>query len=88
MTSLSKDEIDRIAASLAPLIIKQIQANHHEFWVDPETHYRDHLDWGQWRKSLNTAQKIFWTAFIGLIVIGSFVLASVGIMPKLFGKGP
>ncbi len=79
MSNLSDSDIRKIAKALAPMLVSEVHKDHQNFYIDSETHYRDHMYWRQWQGNLNNAQKIFWTAFIGLVVIGSFVLAAFGI---------
>lgn len=79
MSNLSNSEVKKIAEALAPMLVNEVRKDHHSFYIDSETHYQDHMDWRQWRGNLNSAQKIFWTAFIGLVVVGSFVLAAFGV---------
>lgn len=83
--SLEDAEIDRVADQL----IERIHAQKHEFWVDPESHYQDHRrirkleddDIHTLRDLINAyknARTLFWRAFLGLAIIGSIVLAAVG----------
>jgi len=81
--SLSQEEIEKIATELAPMLVSQVRKDHHDFWIDPEIHYKDHLDIRNWIDNLNSAQKIFWTGFLGFVVIGMITLAAVGMIPKL-----
>ena len=40
MTGLSDDDVERIAVSLAPKLVQCVRQGHHDFWIDPEEHYR------------------------------------------------
>lgn len=86
---LSDTDIDRIAAALAPKLIDGVKANHHDFWIDPETHYQDHLTWRQIRpdevhsikelvRLFVTTKGLFWKAFLGAAVLGAIVLTAIG----------
>ena len=69
--ALSKEEIDQIA----DLMVKRVQSTHHNFWIDPETHYQDHLAMREVIGSWTTGKGIFAKAFIGLVVVGMITLA-------------
>ena len=44
MTGLSDDDVERIAVSLAPKLVQCVRQGHHDFWIDPEKHYLDHVE--------------------------------------------
>lgn len=72
--ALSKSEIDQIADAM----VERVQSTQHNFWIDPETHYQDHLAMREVVGSWTTGKGIFTKAFIGLVVIGAFVMAFIG----------
>ena len=41
---LSDDDVERIAISLAPKLVQCVRQGHHDFWIDPEKHYLDHVE--------------------------------------------
>jgi len=43
MSELTPEDIKRIAEALAPVLVAQVKQGHHEFWIDGEEHYQDHL---------------------------------------------
>jgi len=40
---LSDTEVNRLARALAPRLVSQVKSEHHEFWIDHESHYKDHI---------------------------------------------
>lgn len=66
-------------------MVKRVQATHHTFWIDPEIHYKDHIDMREVIGSWKTAKGIFARAFVGLVVIGSLIIAA-GAALKGIGK--
>lgn len=72
---LTDEDVDRIAVRTTELMQERVR----QFYIEPEEHYQDHLTWRQWRTNLNTASKIFWTAFVGLVAVGLCVLAFIGL---------
>lgn len=96
--NISDLDIQHLAKAIAPLLVKNVQASHHEFWIDPESHYKDHLAGRQLAlifdpdmiaalKEISTSYKkgknMFWKVFIGLAVFGLIISAFQG---WLFGK--
>lgn len=97
MTTLSDEDVDRIADAL----VTRIKATKHDFWIDPEQHYKDHSDLRALVEALNsdtltemrgaarafaTVKRAFATLLIGLIAVGAMVLAFGGFANKV--KGP
>lgn len=91
---LNDSDIERIAAALAPKLIEGVRERHHDFWIDPEIHYNDHRTWGNLKSDDITTLKqlidlfvvtrgLFWKAFLGFAIVGSLVMAAVGMG---FGK--
>jgi hypothetical protein len=67
------------AAKIADEMVKQIQSTHHNFWIDPEKHYQDHLAMREVVGSWTSAKGIFTKAFIGLVVVGAITLSIIAI---------
>ena len=53
MTYLSENDVERIAAAIAPKLVQHVRATHHDFWIDPEKHYRDHIEVGRLSNALD-----------------------------------
>jgi len=80
---LNEDEVRAIAKA----VVEEVQQSHHTFWIEPEQHYQDHLAMREVSDTLKTTRSIFFKAFLGLVVLGSIILAAVGMgAGKLFGK--
>lgn len=75
INTLTDSDYEKIAEKL----VEKVQAKHHDFWIDPETHYQDHLKMRDISKTYDTGMSLFFKAFLGLVVIGSVVLAFFGI---------
>jgi len=75
MADLSDRDIDRIADKM----VERVQATHHNFWIDPQKHYDDHLAISEVIGSWRSAKGIFARAFIGFVIIGTIILAAIGI---------
>lgn len=86
---LKDSDIDRIAAALAPRLIEGVRERHHDFWIDPETHYQDHLTWRTLKpedvatlrdliKLFVVTRGLFWKAFLGFAIVGTLVTVAVG----------
>ena len=99
MTELNDEEIQKVAEALAPLLIKDVKALHHDFWIDPETHYQAHirqkqfeniftpdivLALGELVSSYKSGRKFFWKIFLSLIVVGAMTLAFQGWLMERF----
>lgn len=93
---LNESDIERIADALAPKLIDGVRERHHDFWIDPETHYNDHRVW----RALNSddinslkelvrlfvvTRGLFWKAFLGFAIVGALAMSAIGLG---FGKGP
>lgn len=92
---LQDHDIERIAEALAPKLIEGVKERHHDFWIDPETHYQDHIAWRQLSpddvRSLKDLVKLFlvtrglfWKAFLGAAIVGAIAMSAVGLG---FGRG-
>lgn len=90
---LTEQDIQKIAKAIAPLLINNVKALHHEFWIDHETHYKSHIDSDRLAKvfdeemvaalkgmatSYKKGRSIFWSIFLTLVAIGSMWLAFQG----------
>ena len=82
---LEPDDIDRIAESM----VTKVKSTHHDFWIDPESHYQDHqklhhlsddelYDIKNLIKMFNTTRGLFFKAFIGFAIIGAIILTGIG----------
>ena len=60
------------------MIVEKVQETHHDFWIDREEHYQDHIALRDMRKRYGTASRIFWSAFLGFVVLGAITLAVIG----------
>lgn len=87
---LSDEDVQRIAENLAPRLVREVRADHHDFWIDPETHYQDHISWRALSPddihSLKDLIQLFkatrglaFKAFLGFAVVGAVIMAAVGI---------
>lgn len=63
---------------IADKICTRLSADRVAFWIEPESHYNAHHDIGDLLADYRLAKGIFWKAFIGLAVVGSFFLAAIG----------
>ena len=80
------DDQETIEA-IAKAVVEQVHQSKHAFWIEPEQHYQDHLAMRQVAETMRTTRSIFFRAFLGLVVIGSIVLAGLGLgFGKLVGK--
>lgn len=75
---LNDAQIDAIAERL----IEKVKSHHHEFWIDPEEHYRDHMRIRSMWNAFSAAQSIFWRAFLGLSVLGAIILSGYAAVKK------
>lgn len=75
MEQLTEKEIKDIADAM----VVRIQSTKHTFWIDPEDHYKDHLAMREVVGSWRSAKGIFARAFIGLVIIGTIVMALIGV---------
>ena len=90
--SLDNSDIERLAAAMVPKMVDQIRSSHHDFWIDPEKHYKSHQnsdrlagifdeDMVAALKGMATSYKkgrnIFTTVFLTLVVAGSLYAAFV-----------
>lgn len=71
---MSDDDLN----SLADKLCERIELKRRAFWIEPESHYTDHIAIRELIQDCKMAKGIFWKAFIGLAVVGSIVLAALG----------
>jgi len=74
--SLDDKDIDRIAT----LLVEKVRSSHHEFWIDPETHYQSHLALKQMLEDYDRARSLFWKVFITIIAAGAAVLSGIAFL--------
>ena len=81
---------DKDVQVLAEKLMNVVHEQKHDFWIDPESHYRDHARWSGFDDdqirtmhdlitTYKNARNLFWKAFLGLAIIGSIVAAAVGL---------
>ena len=84
---------ERQIKQIAHALIKEIKAEKHDFWIDGEKHYQDHMQrmaWGQEDyddlrnviRLFKTTKGLFWKAFIGLAIVGLGALIVLGLYHK------
>lgn len=81
VTKMDQKDIDKIADAM----VTRIQKTHHNFWIDPQRHYDDHMSMREVIQSWRSGKSIFTKIFIGLLVVGSITLAMVGLGIKIKG---
>lgn len=69
---LTDEDIDRIANAMA----KKAAAAFH---ISEEEHYDSHKRLDKLLEVYDSAQSAFWKAFIAVVIVGSLVLAGIGI---------
>ncbi len=87
--SLTKQEVNRIANEM----VEQIQKSHHEFWIDPKSHYDSHKKLDKLSEvfteeliaalkditaSYKQGRRIVWTMFLTLVSLGALWTAFNG----------
>jgi hypothetical protein len=91
--ALTQQDIEQIAALLAPLVVTEVRKSHHDFWIDPERHYNDHKIWGsvppddvyelkQLVQLFKVTKSLWFKAFIGAAIVGAAVLGGFGVFIK------
>ena len=86
---LSQEEVQQLAKELAPELVRVVQAGHHDFWIDPESHYADHKDWTTFKEDIGgegvydlkniigmyrTTKSLWFKAFLGAAAVGSIIV--------------
>lgn len=90
---LTEQDIDALAAALAPKLVEDVRKSHRDFWIDPEVHYNDHRVWGtlpiddvyelkQLIQLFKTTRALWFKAFIGAAIVGSLIFAGFGVIVK------
>lgn len=92
--TLSDADVD----ALAERLIDKVHAQKHDFWIDPEEHYKAHARMNSLNedefhslrdlvKAYRSARGLFWKAFLGFAIIGAFFLLIIGMgaTPKVGG---
>jgi len=89
MLRLSDEDIRLLATAL----VSQVKAEHHEFWIDPEKHYQDHLAIGRFNSiftddlvsalkevtnSYKKGRNLVWGIFLTLVAAGAVWTAVQG----------
>lgn len=91
--ALSDDDIDRIVQAMTPKLVSKVREEHHEFWIDGEEHYLAHQWIKEYRDAMTpeevydlkmlirmfrTTRSLWFKAFIGSAIVGTVVMAAVG----------
>ena len=94
---MNQEEIKRLATVLAPQIVASIRESKHDFLIDPENHFRAHIVMDQFAECLDmetlqtlrdllkayrNGRKLFFAAFVGLMIVGALGLVAIGIGMK------
>ena len=80
---------DKDIDALAETLIEKVHEHKHDFWIDPEDHYKDHARIGGFDddairsmhdlvKAYRSARSLFWKAFLGFAIIGALIASAVG----------
>lgn len=77
MSELSHNDVKRIAIELKNAFITEVHNDKNEFYIGPKEHYDAHKRLDALLDNVGTAQKAVWSAIIGLITVGLFVIAAV-----------
>lgn len=70
---LSDDDIERIAEAVAKKTTET-------FHIDDEVHYNSHQRLDKLLDAYDSATNMFWKAFLGLVILGAIILASISIV--------
>lgn len=85
--ALSSKEIEALADALVPKLISQVQAQHHEFWIDPKSHYDEHQGLREMLQEYRLAKGMFWKAFIWTLAAGATAMSGIGVLRGWFKFG-
>jgi len=81
------DNDKEMVQAIAKAVVQQVHDSKHAFWVEPEQHYQDHLAMREMAKTFTTTRSLFFKFFLGFAIVGSIVLAAIGMgAGKIFGK--
>lgn len=75
MEKMNPEDIHAIARALAPLLVEQVRKGHHEFWIDPKSHYDAHLALDGLLTDYKSARGIFMKVFLTTLAIGAILLS-------------
>ena len=78
---LSEEEIKQIADAM----VERVHETQHSFWIEPESHYQDHLAMREIVGSWRSAKGIFTRAFLGLVIVGALAIMVAGAIAAKFG---
>jgi len=84
---LSPKEIEALAEALVPKLISQVQAQHHEFWIDPKSHYDEHHGLREMLQEYRLAKGVFWKVFILALAAGATAVSGIGVLKGWFKFG-
>ena len=79
--SLSDEDVEKIVDKM----IQKTQEKGHTFWIDPEDHYNSHRELSQVLEIYNSTTSSIRKTFIGLLIVGAFVLAALPFVLKKTG---
>jgi hypothetical protein len=77
---MTEHELNTLAIKIRALLTEERK----NFWVDPEQHYKDHLELHDIVHEWRTIRGMFWKAFVGMGIIGSIAMAGIGSFTKIF----
>ncbi len=89
MSDLTPEDIDRLAEAIAPKLVDRVRKDHHDFWIDPEKHYKDHMrrdamsdeevyEMKNLVKMFRTTKALAFKAFLGFAIVGTIAAIAVG----------
>lgn len=71
---MTQEEIDLVATA----VCKQLEVHKNSFWVEPEKHYNHHREIEQLLSDYKEVKGLFWKAFFGFAIVGTFAVALLG----------
>jgi hypothetical protein len=80
---------EKDAELLAEKLIEKVHERKHNFWIEPEQHYKDHARWRGFDEeqirslhdllqAYRQARSLFWKAFLGFAIVGAIAGAAIG----------
>lgn len=81
-TKLNEDELDEIAAALAPKLVELVKSQHHNFWIDPQSHYDAHQEIRLIVSDYQSARGVLLKVFLTALAFGSLILAGLSVFYK------
>ncbi len=82
-TRLTNEELEAITEIIAEKLIAKVEKRHRDFYIDPESHYQEHMAMRDVVAMVRSGQSIFWKAFVGMVVLGAITIAAYGMAKKL-----